>query len=88
VVRHSGVQPAKGCAAAPAILIRTTVLRPVSQPRLLATKVGGELALRSEQALPAMGYAAAPAILIRTTVLRPVSQPRLLATGIVVKGFS
>ena len=26
VVRHSGVQPAKGCAAAPAILIRTAIL--------------------------------------------------------------
>ena len=28
-----------GCAAAPAILSRTTVLRPVSQPRLLATEI-------------------------------------------------
>ena len=37
VVRHSGVQPAMNCAAAPAILIQTTVLRPVSQLRLLAT---------------------------------------------------
>ena len=34
----------------PAILIQTTVLRPVSQPRLLATKIGGEWAFRSEQA--------------------------------------
>jgi hypothetical protein len=49
-----------GCAGPPAILIQTTVLRPVSQPRLLATKIGGEWALRSEQALPAMGCAAAP----------------------------
>ena len=30
VVRHSGVQPAMGCAAAPVILIRTAVLRPAS----------------------------------------------------------
>ena len=34
----AGVQPAMGCAAAPAILVQTTVLRPVSQPRLLATR--------------------------------------------------
>ena len=27
VIRHSGVQPAMGCAAAPAILIRTAILR-------------------------------------------------------------
>ena len=32
-----------GCAAAPAILSRTTVLRPVSQPRLLATRTAVNL---------------------------------------------
>jgi hypothetical protein len=58
-----------GCAAVPAILNQTTVLRPVSQPKAARYGIGVEPAFRSEQALPAMGCAAAPAILIRTVIL-------------------
>ena len=67
VVRHSGVQPAMGCAAA--IGDPDPNDGPAARFAAKAARYGngGEPALRSEQALPAKGCAAAPAILSQTT---------------------
>ena len=76
VVRHSGVQPAMGCAAAPAILGQTTVLRPVSQPRLLATEIGDEPDLRCK-----LWPRPSPAVLIFRIVLFTTAAPQPKVNG-------